>query len=166
MAVESDLPLETKPFLMFWIGALLAIVAFVIYNKTRKPAGVLDDIAKTSGIPKEILQMIGEDENKTQSISNKSIPGAKGPYGLSPDNPICCGNIMRMESTYSRIKFNGVFVREKASDAFYVKSRESGIESRQYNHTEDSGIPPIYITKEFHYVRCRDEAPDAPGFSM
>ena len=68
---------------MFWIGALLAIVAIVIYNKTRKPAGVLDDIAKTSGIPKEILQMIGEDENKTQSISNKSILGAKGPYGLS-----------------------------------------------------------------------------------
>jgi len=150
---------------MFWFILCVAIAALVFFNRTRKP-DVLDEIASTSGVTKELLQMIGEEENNTQSIPDKSVPGANGPYGLSPNNPICCGNMMRMESTYSLIRFNGKPVRDSSSGAHYMTSPESNIRSRKYMHSEDSGIPPIFITKEYHYVRCRDEAPDAPGFSM
>lgn len=151
---------------MIWMVVFGAIAALVVYRSMRKPVDVLDEMAKTAGVPKEVLQMIGEEENKTRTIPGKSIPGATGPYGLSANNPMCCGNMMRMESTYSLIHFHGKPVRDSASRAHYMTSPESGIRLRKYVHTQESGLPPIFITKEYHYMRCRDEAPDAPGFSM
>lgn len=151
---------------MFWTIVIIAGVGYLIYRLVQKPASPLDVFAKETGIPKELLQMLGEEENQTQKLSSKSVPGATGPYGLCPTNPICCGNIMRMESTYALIHFNGKPVRESLAGSFYSIPEKGGIRSRVYNHSESSGIPTIYMTKEYHYPNCRREAPEAPEFSM
>ena len=51
---------------MIWMVVLGAIAALVVYRSMRKPVDVLDEMAETAGVPKEVLQMIGEEENKTK----------------------------------------------------------------------------------------------------
>ena len=105
-------------------------------------------------------------ENRTKKISGKSVPDAAGPYGLSPDNPICCGNMVAMELTYHSILYRGEPIHLSAGVQFYSVSETSGIRSRLYTHDENSGIPTIYITKEYESEVYAETPPDGEGFSI
>lgn len=158
----------TQPILLITATSLL--ILFLLRKKLRRktPQEEMEEMEEmlldTTGLDKELLK--GVFNNDSTVLKGPNVPGAQGPYGLSPDNPICCGSIALMEMMYSAIRHNGRPVRDYASVSYYSREGTLGIRSRRYSHTTESGIPDIYLTKEFHYPQCKSLAPDGKGFSI
>jgi len=149
------------------ITATSLLILFLLRKKLRRktPQEKMEELLlDTMGLDKELFK--GMFNNDSTVLKEPNVPGAQGPYGLSPDNPICCGSIALMEMMYSAIRHNGRPVRDYASGSGYVSEGTLGIESRRYSHTTDSGIPDLFLTKEFHYSQCKSLAPDGKGFSL
>jgi|GEM_PF-3424369 len=136
-------------FFTFWV-----LRRAMVQGKTVKTAN------KASDSP---LNLLADQEKNTTVIDSKSMPNATGLYGLSPNNPICCGNMLRMNFTYKRIKFNGVavFHFEKSQSTMLSKHHV-----RKVAHSPESDIPDLFFTYDFHYKGCRNEAPEMNGFTM
>ena len=128
---------------------------------------ILKRVLKRKSTPKSALeslaQQVAEQEGDTTILDSKSIPNASGPYGLSPMNPICCGNMARMKFVYERIYFNGTAVSlSLESEATLVTKHHV----RRCRHNSESGIPDIFFSYDFYYEDCRNEHPEMPGFTM
>lgn len=129
-------------------------------NKKRKntPKSELKSLAELVG------KEVAEQEGNTILLDFKSIPNASGPYGLSPTNPICCGNMVRMHFVYERIHFHETPIQHSQRGQGTLWGTDHHV--RVIRHKPESGIPNIYFTYDFYYEDCRAEAPEMSGFTM
>ena len=131
-----------------------------IFKKEEKNS--FQDLAKA------FAEFSSEDDATSIVLKSKSIPNAQGLYGLSPENPICCGNMMNMEYYYSRLLYKDEKLDVYNTSAFYSESESLGVRSRHYLHgkfKDDRDIPTIYLTKEYFYEGFKKTLPDNEHFS-